>query len=539
MRGLAVQKEIMPCHDCSALIGQSSVVQPHDALHGETTVLRGSPAPSHFRCGTCGNVLVRPDTQRRSNKETPIWRLLLPVVRDAPSPACGGNFHHYRAKPARYTLYLRLWHWHDNHPLPPRLNRAAREVLYLGRKLKQVVTTARPKRGRDEYGDPVVPRDRYPHPVALFEPVPLAAIEARFREIHLANEHLYNGDGSWDPHPLMPLYGGGIPIEEISERIVGYLGAFEAFGNPVFLERAEEAGRHLLERRMFANGHLRLEAHLVVELEYTYAGCALLALWHQNRTRTEYLDAARKIADRLVEEHIGGAIDHALKPAQLLAPMYRLTGNETYLKAALRRAFRAVTLQLPYGGWPGQDSRIWYHCIIARSLIDTYIATPNTLAYYTKKDHIARAITAALNRIAFAQSEDGHIKVGRGDGSRDPFFGEQAEILRQHSVQFVNGRFLPAALALVDFAPHQPMDFLTTAFEELAVQPAATMAHGLAWVAVRTSALHRLEFETHFVGRYAQFLRRLARINSETGSRVGVTDGLDSETPLVQAHSGR
>ena len=166
---------------------------------------------------------------------------------------------------------------HDNHPLPARLNKAARELLYLGRRIRQKVFTPRPRNGRDEYGDPVVPRDRYPHPVALFEPIPRVAIEAKFRDIHLANEHLYNGDGSWDPHPLMPLYGSGIPIEEVSERIIGYLGAFEAFGDRVFLERAEEGSRYLLERRLFANGHLRLEGHLVVELEYAFAGTALLA----------------------------------------------------------------------------------------------------------------------------------------------------------------------------------------------------------------------------------------------------------------------
>ena len=220
--------------------------------------------------------------------------------------------------------------------------------------------------------------------------------------------------------------------------------------------------------------------------------------------------------------------------------MYRITGNETYLKAALRRAFRAVALQLPYGGWPGADSRIWYHCIIARSLIDTYIATPNTLAYYAKKDRIARAITAALNRVASAQSADGHIKIGRGDGSSDPLFAEQAEILRRHSARFTAGRFVPSPVALEDFAPHQAMDLLTTAFEELAVQPAAIMAHGLARVAVRSPALHRLEFETHLVGRYAQFLRRLARINSETGKRIGVAaDYAHSGTHRTQASSGR
>ncbi|MGZ8211856.1 MAG: hypothetical protein ACXWUH_15220 [Burkholderiales bacterium] len=410
---------------------------------------------------------------------------------------------------------------HDNHPLPPRLNKAAREILYVGRRLKLRIFTPRPKRGCDEYGDPVASRYKYPTPVQLFEPVPLDRVEARFRSIHLANEHLYNGDGSWDPHPYMPHYGSGIPIEEVSERIVGYLDAFKAFGDPVFFERAKEGGRYILERRLFANGHLRLGPHPVAELAYSYAGCALLALWVQDRSETAYLRAATRIADRLVEEHIGGAIDHAVKVAQLLAPLYEITGKESYLKASLRRALRAVALQLPYGGWAGNDSRIWYHCIIGRGLIDTYIATPNTLAYYAKRDHIARSITGALNRVVSAQRADGHIKIGRGDGTKDPLFAEYARFLRHKTAAFTGEGFIPSSMELRDFVPRDPMDFLTAAFEELAVEPAAIAAHGLAHVIVRTSAVHRLEFETYIVGRYARFLQRLAQLNRETVSRVG------------------
>ena len=363
----------------------------------------------------------------------------------------------------------------------------------------------------------------------LFNPVPLATVEQRFAQIHRANEYLYNGNGSWDPHPLMPLYGSGIPLEEVSDRILGYLGAFKAFGDPVFLQRAVEAGRYLLERRLFANGHLRLEAHLVIELEYAYAGCALLALWEHDRAQSEYLQAAVKIGDRLVEEHIGGAIDHALKVAQLLGPLYRRTGNPAYLKAALRRALRAVAFQLPYGGWPGQDSRIWYHCIIARSLIDAYVAIPNTLAYYTKRDRIARTITAALNRVLLSQSESGEVKIGRGDRKMDPLFAQQEQLLRRSTVSFTGEQFVPATLSLRDFVPRDVIDFLTAAFDELAIQPAAIAAHGAASVLVDSSAIHRLEFETFMVGRYAQFLKGIAQLNSETGKRLAgpsyVNDG--------------
>jgi hypothetical protein len=288
----------------------------------------------------------------------------------------------------------------------------------------------------------------------------------------------------------------------------------------VFLKRAQEGGRYLLERRLFANGHLRLEAHLVIELEYAYAGCALLALWEHDRAQTEYLRAAIKIGDRLVEEHIGGAIDHALKVAQLLGPLYRLTGNETYLRAVLRRSLRAVALQLPYGGWPGQDSRIWYHCIIARGLIDAYVVTPNTLAYYTKRDRIARAITAALNRVLLSQSETGEVKIDRGNRDTNQWFACHERLLLRSTVSFTGGQFVPASLSLRDFVPRDVIDFLTAAFDELAVQPAAIAVHGAALVLMESSAFHRLEFETYMVGRYAQFLKGVTQLNSETAKRL-------------------
>jgi hypothetical protein len=445
------------------------------------------------------------------------------------------NFHSYRYTSKHFTPYLRLWHWHDRHPLPPRLNKVAREALYWCRRLRQRLSTPRPRDGWDEYGDPVASRYSYPEPVRPFAPIPLAAVEARFREIHAANEHLYNGNGSWEPHPRMPLCGSGIPVEEVSERVLGYIGAYEAFGDPLFLQRAEEGGRYLLDRRVFANGHLRLEGHLVIELEYAYAGCALLALWEHDRTRTEYLDAALKIGARLLEEHIGGAIDHALKPVQLLAPLYRITGDERYLRASLRRSFRAVRLQLPYGGWPGDDSRIWYHCIIARGLIDAYVATPNTLEHYVKRDHLARAITAALNRVAHAQVEDGHVRIGRGDGTKDPLFAKFTRVFHRRTVVFTASGFEQGHLDLCDFAPRDVMDLLTSAWEDLSIAPAARMAHGFAGVALRTSQIHRLDFETYAVGRYALFLRRLARLNPEAQRRTGGLVALTSPKHTQEA----
>ena len=75
----------------------------------------------------------------------------------------------------------------------------------------------------------------------------------------------------------------------------------------------------------------------------------------------------------------------------------------------------AVAFQLPYGGWRGADSWIGYHSSIARSVIDTYVALPNTLETYAKKDRLARCITAALNRLLVGQQEG--AGASRSDGA--------------------------------------------------------------------------------------------------------------------------
>ena len=137
----------MSCDECATLIGQLSSVQPHNRLQAETRH-RGATIATHFRCGECGDLLLRFEPDHLPSEQLQNWQLLIPGGGIPLGPECTANFHHYRAKPKRYTPYDRLWHWHDNHPLPPRLNKVARELLYYGRRLKQKIVTPRPRHGR-------------------------------------------------------------------------------------------------------------------------------------------------------------------------------------------------------------------------------------------------------------------------------------------------------------------------------------------------------------------------------------------------------
>lgn len=426
------------------------------------------------------------------------------------------TFHNYRYKPETYSsVGQRLWHFHDQHPLPPFVNRRLREVMRQYRRLRTVVLAPTVRGERDEFGDVLAPRQTFLAPCTDFVPPSLEKVEARFRDLHQLNEYLYNGDGSWEQHVYSSAYGSGVAIEEVAFRIQGYLAAYEIFGDPIYHQRAVEGGEYILRERLFADGHLRLESHMVTELEYTFAGCGLLALHQNDPVRTDWLDAARRIGDRLVEEHCTGCSDHATMPAQLLGPLYQLTGDASYLKAALQRVFRyAVDLQLPYGGWTGPDSFIWYHSIITKSVLSAYVATPNTLAYYAKKDRLARCLTAGINRLLAAQDETGQIKMGRGEQTWDYSYAD-------HMVTFEDGNLVHAPFELHRYTGPYELDLLMAAFERLAVQPAAVAAMGYAELMLQQTEYGRADFETFAMGRCAQFLSRLARGSKQTQREVG------------------
>jgi hypothetical protein len=418
---------------------------------------------------------------------------------------CMKIFHTPRYRSPSRSPFQRLWQFHDDHPLPPRLNRAARACLYVGRRLKHAVAHRKRYAVRAEGTEPKpVPRNRFLE-ARPFSPLPFEDAAAWFRRVHEANETVYRGNGSWFPQPYALSAGHGISIEEVALRIPGYLSAYKATAEPSYLERANAGGEYLLRERLFTDGHLLLQGHLTIDFCYTFAGAALLALWERDRKCTEYFEAARKIGDRLVECHLAGSINHGSSPAQLLGPLYRHTGDRRYLRAAVRRVFRrAVPFQLPSGGWVGHEGRLWYQGINLRSLIAMYVAMPFTLEYARKKDRLAQSIVAATNWFLSLQSAAGAFPL-----SGDP--GLTSTEWEQDVVTFDGCKFLPEPMVRAYFGHGAyEIDALVAAYEHLQVEAVLPALHGYASLIAGTRRLWRLEFNTLGAGRYLGLLADLA-----------------------------
>lgn len=329
-------------------------------------------------------------------------------------------------------------------------------------------------------------------------------VEKRFAMVHLLNERLLCNNGSWIPYELVEYYGKGISIEEVALRIRGYFAAFQASKDDLYLKRAKAGCDYLITERIYRDGHIYLQGHMTIDLPYAFAGEALLTLWKFDKTNEVYLETAKRIGDRLIEYQIAGSVNHAVVPVQFLGQLYQVTGSAKYLKNSLRRLMKtAVPMQLPYGGWLGHESWLWYHALILRSLIIGYVSLPNTLAYYAKRDKIACSILAAINRLINCQLEDGSFPI------RPPkpiCESTHDEIYRRQKATFQNG-FVKADDETILYGSWNGyvIDALVTAYELLDVKEVVSCLNRYAKNIVSSNYVWRLEFDTLGAGRLLEY----------------------------------
>ena len=405
-------------------------------------------------------------------------------------------FHTPRYRRDSPSLFERLWEWHDDHPLPENLNRAARCGMYVFRRVAHAARPISRFSVPGEISGPAqVPNDRFLRP-RTFAPLPLEEAKAWFDRVHSANEAVYQRNGSWRPQPYALYKDAGVSVEEVCLRILGYLSAHSAVENPIFLDRAVQGGDYLLRERVFADGHMMLLGHLSPDFCYTYAGVALLALWNLDRSQTRYFEAARKIGDRLIEFHAAGSVNHACAPAQLLGPLYRYTGEQSYLRAMQTRVLKhALPFQLRSGDWNGYQGYAWYQAVILRSLVETYISLPFTLRNAAPKDKLAKAIVAGTNWFIRMQDESGALPISRDTASGYPSGDKD-------TVVFDGGRFRPAPLPRYLGHGAYEIEALSSMFEILGTHSVLPTLHGYAARLARSERLWRLEFNTFGAGRY-------------------------------------
>ena len=292
-------------------------------------------------------------------------------------------------------------------------------------------------------------------------------------------------------------------VEEAAFRIPGYLAAFRATGRTVYRERAFAAGDYLLRERVFADGHILLQGHPSIDFAYSAVGRALIELWQTDQTRVDFLDAARRIGEQLMRYPISGSANHACISAQLLAPLYRITGEVRFRKSYLSRVFRHIPFQLNAGHWPGYNEYLWYQSIILRSLVDAYVVLPFTPEFTSRKDRLAKSITAAANWFIANQKPDGRFPLM----SNTP----PAGFAENEVVSFDGNEFAPASIE-GGYRGHggYELDALISVVERLGAVEFAPMIHGYAKALMATGLLWRLEFNTMAAGRYIGFLADVA-----------------------------
>ena len=424
------------------------------------------------------------------------------------------GFHSYRtSRSSPQDLYERLWNLHDRHPLPYWLNVAARRVLQFLRRLRILFLSQRKpyRRGRKGRERPV---DRFeissvdPGSPHSDEGPEREKAQRRFSQVHEVNQELRNDQGAWIAQPQAIYHGDGISIEEIGLRVTGYLAAYRATGDSKYLQAAQQGCDYLRSERIYADGHIRLQGHLVIDITYAFAGAALLSLY-EHTGDDQLLETACLVGDRLVDYHISGSVNHAVTPVQLLAPLYQHTGNVRYRKEVRRRLFRtAVPMQMPYGGWLGHESWIWYHAMITKSLILGYVSLPFDIKHQSEKDRLAQAITAALNRFVEDYRRNGSFRF-----RPEPPLCETIDDEDHFSASlFKDGQFQQVETSPDDGYGHwngYVLDALVTAYEYLDASELVPIIDRFGSAVASSRKVSRLEFDTLGAGRYLEYVDRI------------------------------
>lgn len=420
------------------------------------------------------------------------------------------SFHSFRDgnfNPDSEKLITKIWLWHDKRPLPYFLNIFIRKhILPNLRLMKHSISSKKMNSDLCKFNvtNKAIMSSDY-----QFGEFSLEDAVLWFEEIHKINESLKLSNGAWSAQPFATYFGKGISIEEIALRIYGYALAYETTENEEYLNTLMKAINYLIDNRISKSGHLILQGHTVIDTTYSFAIQAILEVYKITK-EDKYLSIATNIADRLVEYHIAGSINHAAIPAMAFSEMYHFSGSQKYIREAIKRANWVTQFQLNYGGWPiGHESWTWYHCITSKSILATYANTPFTLENQKLKDDLAKSIVKSLNRLISNQRPDGTIAAGvngRVYEERDEYGNQPVT----NWANFINGKFVSSN----DVKQHEfysfELDYLCTTAYKLNINELENIINGLAFSYSKKKVYWRLEFDTMAVGSLLRYKKSIS-----------------------------
>jgi hypothetical protein len=246
----------------------------------------------------------------------------------------------------------------------------------------------------------------------IFKQPPKLLVSEAFRRVHEISEALYRGNGIWDGTPLMPL------VRFTSRRVIGYISAYRALGDDIYLTRAREGLEYLLAEQKpsgtFVWYHRSIRGIDNREdglYETAIAGYALLE-GYRLFGNPQYLHASEKAAKWEMDCPISRNTNYNMFAVWHLAALYRETNQQVYLECAIHKTKEGgIPGQLESGGWPGHNSWTWYHGIIIRGMAELHNILPENHSF---RPELQSSLTAAINRLIREQEITGHIPANLG-----------------------------------------------------------------------------------------------------------------------------
>ena len=258
--------------------------------------------------------------------------------------------------------------------------------------------------------EPPVPRDRLLKGRFKFARPNLDAIRRAFEIGHSISEVFYAGDGRYAVPGEYPT-----EIRHTSNRVLGYIPAYRTLGDPIYRQRAVEGLDYLLrlqEKSPDGDFPWYYRSYRGVRnrddglFEAGMAGRAFVEGYRLTGDK-RYLDASVRVAEWEIGCPISRNNNYNMLAVWHLAAHHEVAPDPRFIDSAIEKTrLGGMPEQLPSGGWPGHNSWMWYHGIIARGMAELLRVLPDDHVF---RPDLTASLTAALNRAIREQCASGEV----------------------------------------------------------------------------------------------------------------------------------